>query len=273
MEFAVAHRMKAIRSIKKALGEIPKRSTTHEEANALIATCFALTFQSVSFDDGMIEFMVFIRGIIIVGMQMFMKGLPPIFVNILGNDTSNVLQPYMYDLPVIQKEWTDAAVMSIESLRPLCRSDVEIEYHEKLMEMAQPLYTSSWDGEPPPFPPFLADANVQRTAYKGLQKQYGWWIMLPHEKFQRLIDLNNQTMIVLATHWIALKQIMATITEHEGDAATKKPPPRDGTEPGMARWLRFLNAKVDFEHTLYNAWPLWVQERLDQDLKFFGKTC
>lgn len=122
---------------------------------------------------------------------------------------------------------------------------------------------------PPTFPD-LSPADAC-SAYKGLQRQYAWWMMLPHDKFQRLIDPGNQTAVLLGAHWIALKMIMARITSHEGDAAQKKPPPTDGTELGMARWLRFLNGRVDAEHGVYNAWPLWVQERLEFDIEFFGK--
>jgi hypothetical protein len=98
--------------------------------------------------------------------------------------------------------------------------------------------------------------------------------MLPHDKFQQIIDLENQTVVLLATHWIAIKQIMANIMVHEHDAAQKAPPARmgdGGGDPGMARWLRWLNAKVDFEHGMYNAWPQWVQEQLDRDMEFFGR--
>ncbi|KAH6688349.1 C6 zinc finger protein [Plectosphaerella plurivora] len=255
LQLAMGHRVKAIRAIKKALAEMPRRSVAHDEANALIATCFALTFQSVTFDDGMVEFMTFIRGIIIVGMQMWMRGLRPMFANLVGSDASAVLRPYMADLPLIDKEWAEMATTAVEGLRPLCRSSVEIENHGLLMDIVMPLHTSSW------------------TAYGGIQKQYGWWIMLPHDKFQELIDLNNQTAVLLATHWIAIKQIMASITRHEHDAAQKSPPPRagdGGSDPGMARWLRWLNAKVDFEHSMYNTWPQWVQEQLDRDMDFFG---
>ncbi|KAL2159135.1 hypothetical protein VTH06DRAFT_2567 [Thermothelomyces fergusii] len=41
-----------------------------EEGDALMATCFALTYQSVLLEDGMAEYMTFIRGIIIVAIQI-----------------------------------------------------------------------------------------------------------------------------------------------------------------------------------------------------------
>ena len=69
---AMAHRLKAIKAVKKSLAEAPK-ANTFEEGNALMATCFALTFQSVLLDDGMVEYMTFIRGIIIVAIQMCMS--------------------------------------------------------------------------------------------------------------------------------------------------------------------------------------------------------
>lgn len=41
---------------------------------------------------------------------------------------------------------------------------------------------------------------------------------------------------------------------------------------GMGRWLKYLNRQVDAEHRQYNGWPMWVEEQLDRDLGFFGKT-
>jgi hypothetical protein len=125
-------------------------------------------------------------------------------------------------------------------------------------------------------------------AYKTLRRHYGWWMMLPHDKFRRIIDPTNQVMLLLGSHWIALKQIMAFITECEetasqdlNTAATGRAPAvrnaasqkaEMGLDPGMARWLRWLNRQVDAEHQIYNAWPLWVEEQLDRDICFFGRT-
>lgn len=99
--------------------------------------------------------------------------------------------------------------------------------------------------------------------------------MLPHDKFRRIIDPSNQVMVLLATHWIALKQIMAFITEVEEMARATRPAgggKQDAIDPGLSRWLKYLNRQVDFEHRLYNTWPMWVEEQLDRDITFFGKT-
>jgi hypothetical protein len=104
--------------------------------------------------------------------------------------------------------------------------------------------------------------------------QYQWWMMLPHEQFQQLIDPTNQVCILLGAHWIALKQIMAIITEREYDRSKKPPPtPRDGQiDLGMMRWLSHLNRCVDMNHAAYNQWPVWVDTQLGHNRAFFGKT-
>lgn len=76
VEAAMNHRLQALRAIKRRLSSIapsssqarlypPSPSTpstvsrpnlTYEEGNALLATCFALTFQSVILEDGMVCF-------------------------------------------------------------------------------------------------------------------------------------------------------------------------------------------------------------------------
>ncbi|KXX73422.1 hypothetical protein MMYC01_209912 [Madurella mycetomatis] len=99
--------------------------------------------------------------------------------------------------------------------------------------------------------------------------------MLPHDKFQCLIDLNNQAAVLLATHWIALKQIMAIITEAEMKVAAKMPERRRNegdANQGVTMWLKHLNRLVDEQHRPYNQWPLWVEAQLDRDRGFFGGT-
>lgn len=143
---AMTHRLKAIRAIKKTLCDVP-RSNTFEEGNALMATCFALTFQSVLLDDGMVEFMTFVRGVIIVGIQMHIKGAKLLFGDFLGAEQVEILRPVMERVPLVDSDWAKGAVEAVEGLRGLCRGEMEVGYWERLMAMARALEVSSWSGE------------------------------------------------------------------------------------------------------------------------------
>ncbi|KAI0472469.1 C6 zinc finger protein [Xylaria cf. heliscus] len=253
VSFAMAHRLKAIKAIKRSLTDVPK-TNTFDEGNALLATCYALTFQSVMLDDGLAEFMTFCRGIVIVAIQMYCKGAKFIFSNFLGDDHIGSLQPLLEIVPLVQKDWTDMAIASIASLEPLCKQDVEIEYHQLITNIANALYTSSF------------------LAYQLLCKHYGWWMQIPHENFQNLINGENQVCLLLASHWIALKQIMATITGVEHKQRAQQSNRKDGDmDIGIVRWLKHINRHVDMDHQQYNQWPFWVEAQLDIDLGYFGK--
>ncbi len=142
---AMAHRVKAIKALKRAIAGA-SRADTFEEGNALMATCFALTFQSVLLDDGMIEYMTFIRGVIIVSIQMYCKGAKFLFGNFLGEAATQALEPFMQQVPVIETSWTDAAALSIRALEPLCKHEIERGYQQGLAHIAEQLYVSSWSG-------------------------------------------------------------------------------------------------------------------------------
>jgi hypothetical protein len=143
---AMNHRLKAIKAIKKTLSDVP-RADTFEEGNALMATCFALTFQSVLLDDGMVEYMTFIRGVIIVAIQMYIKGAKLLFGAFLGERQQEAMQPFLEKCPLIEQAWATAAVAAIENLEPLCQHPMEKQYHERILDMARQLHVSSWGGK------------------------------------------------------------------------------------------------------------------------------
>jgi hypothetical protein len=101
-------------------------------------------------------------------------------------------------------------------------------------------------------------------------------MMLPHDQFQKIVDPDNQVAILLGAHWIALKQIMATITEVEAKARAKEPArpevDKHDASHGIGKWLKYLNRCVDAEHVQYNAWPMWVEAELERDPACFGRT-
>jgi hypothetical protein len=273
---AMNHRVKAIKAIKKRLADAPKTTMAYEETNAMVAACFALTFQSVGFEDGMPEFMTFIRGIVVVGMQMMFKGIKPLFGNMMGQEQDSILSPVMEGLPLAQRGCVDSAVEGISNLRPICVEPLEMDYQNRLMGIAEKLYINSYDGESTKnLVKFLEATKLTRNpAYKTSSEHWAWWMFLPHGVFLDLINLNNQVILLLHTHWLALTEIMAFISQQEHTVRDKEES-RDGMgkaiDPGFARWLKYFNARIDYEHQVYNQWPMWVEEQLDRDLSVFGK--
>lgn len=286
---AIAHRVKAIKAIKKTLASTPKAST-FEEGNALLATCYALTFQSVALDDGMAEYMTFVRGVLVVAIQMYVEDARFLFHDFLGDDQLELVRPSMERLPLIDRAWSEAARSAVLALEPLCTREVERGYYDMLLQIADALLVSSYDGAcdesclPPPHSISLSSPSadiLSPPAYKAIAQHYSWWMQLPHEKFQQVVDPNSQVFVLLAAHWISIKQIMVTITRVERTFQTEGQPqqqPQPGASPGadrdvdlgIVRWLKYLNRELDPEYLPFNQWPLWVEAELDRDPAAFG---
>ncbi|KAL2274132.1 hypothetical protein FJTKL_03611 [Diaporthe vaccinii] len=255
-EAAMAHRLKSIQAIKRKLAE-SNQGITYAEGNALIATCFALTFQSVILEDGMTEYMAFIRGVIIVVIQMWKAGVNFMFKHLLEQDQKDLLKPHIdkVTLPDGMWEWKAGALASLAGIRSLCAGDdLKMKYLQMTEDMANGLHEES---------PY--------KAYKAMGDHYSWWIMLPQEDFSRIVDPSDQAFTLLAANWIAIKQIMAVITEVEKEWS-QKPSDKGNVDEGMGRWLRYLNRQVEPGFFRYNQWPMWVQAQLENDPCFFGKA-
>lgn len=110
-----------------------------------------------------------------------------------------------------------------------------------------------------------------------MTKHYGWWMMLSHENFQHLVDPTNPVCILLATHWIALKQTMAVVMEREMVSQRHQHQQRNsldeqqqqGSSRGLVRWLKYLNRLVETDYAPYNQWPTWVETQMDRGGGFF----
>ena len=145
VEAALSHRLEAVKAIKRRLAS-PGASVDYAEGNALIAACFALTFQSAFLEDGMAEHMAFIRGIVIIAGQMARAGVDFMFSNLVAQDQAALLRPHVEKvvLPESMAEWRDGAGAALEALRPLCAGDeLKLQYLELNLDITRGLYESS----------------------------------------------------------------------------------------------------------------------------------
>lgn len=135
-EPAIAHRLQAITAIKRRLATpappSPSPSSSaavaalsYAEGNALLAACFALTFQSLFLEDGMAEHMAFVRGVFAVAVRMAEAGVAFMFSNLLSEDQEALIRPHVERvvLPRSMAGWRDGAAAALEGLRPLCAGD------------------------------------------------------------------------------------------------------------------------------------------------------
>lgn len=108
-----------------------------------MAACFALTFQSVELDDGMVEYMTFIRGILLVAIQMHVRGARLLFRNLLNSEQTEMLRPALEPLSPIERRWGEVAVAAVQGLGPLCRgNDMAASYQTLVLQMARALLVS-----------------------------------------------------------------------------------------------------------------------------------
>jgi hypothetical protein len=140
---AIHHRVRAIKTLNQALS---RGIHTFEEGNAMLATCYTLLFQSVLLDDGLPEFMTFIRGCVLVAFSMGCKSLKILFNNLLGHDQLAQMEPHLTGPPPVDAEVVDAACQSLEAFAPLCRQEYEKSFHGLLLKTARALYTSPRNG-------------------------------------------------------------------------------------------------------------------------------
>ena len=140
---ALTHRVKAISSLNTA---ISNGITCYEEGNAMIASCFSLFFQSCLLEDGLIEYMTFIRGTVSIGFNMGYRRMRFLFDKLFDNQQFDQVEPMVEAAPLMMPEVVMAANRSFERFEHLCVEKVEKDVYGVLIGIARALITSSRDG-------------------------------------------------------------------------------------------------------------------------------
>jgi hypothetical protein len=100
-------------------------------------------------EDGLAEYMTFIRGTVAVGLQMGMRGDKILFEHLFDDNGQKLLDPQMMKVPLVDPILVRRALASLDRVRPLCTHIAEVEIYGMLLSAARALITSSRDGEPP----------------------------------------------------------------------------------------------------------------------------
>lgn len=268
---AVSHRYRAICLVRKRLMAIGA-DIDYVESNAILATSYLLTMQSTHHQDGLPDYMIFMRGILATASAMLSQGVRLIFSTIEEEKKTEMMAPILERLPVLPDVSTVYdALNAVTALMPLCTTPVQAQYCKKLCHAAKSLLTSSFDGTST-LCTFSPPCLIRMLAYKATSQIYARWIVLPHKAFQNLLDFSCQPVILLHSHWLALMELMSFITKYEQSFRECQPTSANFAtrlRPEFHLWLKHLNSMVDGQHTVYNWWPLWVDKKLVLHNTFF----
>ncbi|KAF4461811.1 Sterol uptake control 2 [Fusarium albosuccineum] len=121
---ALSHRVRAIKLLNTALS---KPCSSKAEADARFATIMALTFQSSYMPEGMVEFLVMLRGCTVVSDSALLCLEESVFAG-FSADTHNERVLSLNPDDVVDVQYVEilrAGLDSIVGMRPICQSILE----------------------------------------------------------------------------------------------------------------------------------------------------
>jgi hypothetical protein len=140
---AIHHRILAIKGSNAAISQ-PHR--TGSDADALLASCYALTFQSAYMRDGLPEFFQMVRGCSLLSEQLKSENIPMAFF-LIEKDHFHYMEDKLLDLPVINKELVDGAERSLAELPPFFDRPCHPHFYQLLMAVIDELKVGSLGGK------------------------------------------------------------------------------------------------------------------------------
>ena len=141
---ALSHRIQAMKGLNAALSKPPKSS---EESDAILATCWALAFQTSYIGDSVEEFLAMLRGCTLIIGQDWRARLGTAFQRCTDGAQAEIIHPRLETLPLIAQDLVVEARESFENLSVLEMGETERHVFEYMSEMVKLLSISSLQGE------------------------------------------------------------------------------------------------------------------------------
>jgi hypothetical protein len=141
---ALSHRVQAMKGLNVALSKPPECA---EESDAILATCWALAFQTSYIGDSVEEFLAMLRGCTIIVGQDWREKLGTSFQRCGEGQQAEIINPRLETLPLINQSLVAEARESFEKLGVLEMTETERDVFEYMFDMTKLLSVSSLHGE------------------------------------------------------------------------------------------------------------------------------
>lgn len=231
---AIVRRGQAIKGLNEALA---KESRGYGESDALLAACYALTFQSSYMGDGMADFITLVRGCALVTQQIHNQETHTAF-NLERDIHFRLMEPRLEQMPTLDPALITPAIISVEALRPLLRTTMDHHFHAALLSVLFALQQSS------------------RAGYLNFCRAYGTFFDMSHDQFNVFIDIHNTPSQLLMAHFICLQLLMVPLLVHEWPGRNDASKAR--TLLGTVEWGEKIFARTPLSLNAYAEWPKMI---------------
>ena len=228
---AMVDRGRAIEGLNQALN---KTNRTFGESDAMLAVCYALTFQSSYMDDGLQDFITMVRGCALVTGKVKSDGVPTAF-NIENDTHYRIMSRRLHQLPHIDSDILVEAVLALNDVRHLLEHPIDLDFHAAILNTIGALQISS------------AEGYIQFTLI------YRFFYAMSHEDFAYFINSHNLAIQLLLAYFLATQFIMAPLAQYEWPDHA----PKVGAEVllGTIQWAEKIFEKISPLWESYLEWP------------------
>ncbi|KAF3398153.1 hypothetical protein F1880_005695 [Penicillium rolfsii] len=186
---AIAHRGKAL----KSLGEALTRSDqcTRTELDLILATTYALTFQSNYMEDGLVDFVVMVRGCAIITLRILniYKG-SEMFYSLTTESIYTRVLPLLPLTTCCDEDKLNLSILTLEYIQPLLKTGS----HRITYQAIQNIYTGL--------------QYSARAGFIALSEFYNSWERMGNREFMEFIDPANHVSRMLLLHFVAITVMM-----------------------------------------------------------------
>ncbi|KAM5364340.1 hypothetical protein ACJZ2D_011537 [Fusarium nematophilum] len=228
---ALSHRVQAIRLLNQALS---KPCPSKAEAEARFAATMALAFQASHMPNGMLEFLVMLRGCTVVSHSALLPLEESVFNGFTSETHNETVLSLNQDntLDGQLAEILNAGLLSVSYLRPICHSVLEVRYLV-ILESALKLAKRSPVG-----------------AFTEVCEAYAIFGDVAEETFKHFTDPDNYTAQIIMAHFFIIEYLLATIALKP---VLESFPFRRTI---VSAWTREVARNLPSEFELYIRWPL-----------------
>jgi hypothetical protein len=206
--------------------------------------------------EDMLEFMIMLRGCTVVSHTVIPVLEESLFSGFTAEShTERVLSLQRHDpVDALLGDVLDAALTSVNNLRPICHSVLEVRYLSVLDRILRLSKTSPVEGIACPTSTPESSANIVRIGFTEICLAYTLFGETSEVEFNHFTDRSNYAAQIIMAHFFVIEYILAAI-------ALK---PIIDSFPFrrviIAAWTKEISKKLPSGYEEYIRWPLEFAE-------------